>query len=205
MKKIILALTTVLLIGGVANAQTIGKREARKAAKAAAKAAKIEVPAVVEDVVAPPAVVAPKVAAPVVSPAPVAPAVATPVQAAEVKNPDDFIKFDVVNYDFKTLPEGPQATAVFTFKNISNEPIELQNVQASCGCTVPEWPKEAVAPGKSATIKAIYNTQGRPGQFTKNLTVSTKQGFSKVITIKGVVEKAPATSVPAGDNMMIKK
>jgi hypothetical protein len=150
-------------------------------------------------------VATPNVATQVAPVKPVTAPQSTPAPVAAPGEADKHMKFVVTDYDFKSIPEGPQATAEFKFKNIGNDIIELQNVQASCGCTVPEWTKEAIKPGKTATIKAVYNTQGRPGPFTKSLTITTKQGYNKIITIKGNVEKAATSSVPANtDNMMIK-
>jgi hypothetical protein len=136
---------------------------------------------------------------------PVAPVTATPTApAAQTGTPaandiDKYTKFDRTEHDFGKIPEGPQATTEFKVKNTGNEPLTISNVQASCGCTVPNWTKEAIAPGETGVIKAIYNTQGRPGNIYKTLTVTTSQG-TKVLTLKGNVEKAPDTSVPAPAN-----
>src|SRR5688572_19522717 len=66
-------------------------------------------------------------------------------------------------HDFGNLEEGPAAEHVFTFTNTGKEPLLIQRVQPSCGCTTPDWTKDAVAPGKTGMIKASYGTQGRPG------------------------------------------
>lgn len=101
-------------------------------------------------------------------------------------------------YNFKEVPEGPQVTHEFKFSNKGKEPLILSNVRASCGCTTPSWPKEPVLPGKEATILVTYNTQGRPGPFTKTITVtSNADNPNAVITIKGeVIKEDPAKSVP---------
>lgn len=104
-------------------------------------------------------------------------------------------------YDFGTLQEGDPAEAEFVFKNTSKEPLIIQNVHPSCGCTVPSWSKEAVAPGKTGVIKAAYGTKGRIGAFNKNITVTSSAGTS-VIWIKGTVEKAPESSAPQNSSMM---
>jgi hypothetical protein len=133
------------------------------------------------------------------------PPVPTPQTVTPPNEIDKVAKFDKTEHDFGKLVEGPQATTEFKVKNISNEPLTISNVQASCGCTVPSWTKEPIAPGATGTIKAIYNTQGRPGNFTKTLTVTTSKG-TKMLNLKGNVEKAPDTSVPAPDNKsMIKQ
>lgn len=126
------------------------------------------------------------------------PATTPAAQTAPAENPNaPDIKFVTDQHDFGTVPEGPQAKYDFEFENTGKEPLILQNVQASCGCTTPEWPKNPILPGEKAKITAIYNTQGRPGAFTKTITVtSNAKTPTKVITIRGTVEAAPATTAP---------
>ena len=125
------------------------------------------------------------------------PAAAAPASTLTADN----IEFKADSYDFGNLTEGAPAEHVFTFKNTGKEPILVQRVQASCGCTTPDWSKEPIAPGKTGVIKASYGTQGRPGAFTKTLTVFSNAG-TKMLTIKGSVDKAPETSVPQNNSMM---
>ncbi len=111
------------------------------------------------------------------------------------------MEFKTDIHDFGTVPEGGDIEYEFTFKNTGKEPITISAVNVSCGCTAPSWSKEPVLPGKKSAIKAVYHTQGRIGAFTKPITVVSNAG-SKVITIKGNVEKAPETSVPANKSMV---
>lgn len=117
-----------------------------------------------------------------------------------VKNLED-IAFAAETHDFGTIAEGPAAEYEFTFTNKGKEPLVINSVSASCGCTTPSWPKEPIMPGKSGTIKASYNTAGRPGSFTKTITVLSNRG-SKVLSINGNVERAPETSVPQNTSML---
>lgn len=112
------------------------------------------------------------------------------------------LAFKSDQHDFGTVAEGPNAEHEFTFTNTGKEPIIINQVQASCGCTTPTWSKEPVLPGQKGSIKAVYSTQGRPGSFTKTVTVTSNAGV-KVLTIKGNVEKAPESSVP-GNTSVIK-
>ncbi len=99
------------------------------------------------------------------------------------------IKFEEETHDFGDIEEGTVATYEFEFTNEGNQPIELQEVKASCGCTTPFWTKEIIAPGKTGKIKASYNSKGRPGAFTKSITVrSNAQQGLKVLYIKGFVK-----------------
>jgi hypothetical protein len=115
------------------------------------------------------------------------------------------ITFKEEVYDFKEVPEGPQVTHEFVFTNTGKEPLVLSNVRASCGCTTPSWPKEPVLPGKEGTIVVTYNTQGRPGPFTKTVTITSNADVpEKVITIKGeVIKDDPDKSVPKEQPSML--
>ena len=103
------------------------------------------------------------------------------------------IKFEKTQHDFGTIEEGTKATVTFTFTNTGTEPLVLTSVRASCGCTTPTWTKEPVLPGQTGEIKAVYNSQGRPGNFTKTITVKHNgQGATEYLTIRGHVKKKPA-------------
>lgn len=112
--------------------------------------------------------------------------------------------FETEMHDFGTVPEGPAAEYTFKFKNTGDQPINLKQVKASCGCTTPSWSKDPVLPGKTGEIKASYATQRRPGNFTKSITVVSDAG-TKVLTIKGNVEPAPTGSAPTAPKSMIQK
>lgn len=98
------------------------------------------------------------------------------------------MKFETDNHDFGNVPEGTMATYEFKFKNTGNQPVVIANVQASCGCTTPDWTKTPILPGKNGIIKAMYSSAGRPGVFTKTVTVTSNAAEpSKVLSIKGTV------------------
>lgn len=98
------------------------------------------------------------------------------------------LKFNKEVHDFGTLKEGPIATYSFEVKNTGNAPVVISNAMASCGCTTPEWKKDPIMPGATAAIKVGYNTSGRPGNFTKTITVtSNAENATVVLTIKGKV------------------
>ncbi len=116
----------------------------------------------------------------------------TPSAATNSNSTKPTIKFVTEVHDFGNITEGTQATHEFKFTNAGKEPLILTNVSASCGCTTPSWPKEPIAKGKTGEIKAVYNSQGRPGPFTKTITVTSNADSPvKVITIKGNVIPAP--------------
>ena len=111
------------------------------------------------------------------------------------------MKFETDAHDFGNVTEGTMATYEFKFKNTGNQPVVIANVQASCGCTTPDWTKTPVLPGKSGIIKAMYSSAGRPGVFNKTVTVtSNATEASKVLSIKGSVltkDQVKPTLTPA--------
>jgi len=98
------------------------------------------------------------------------------------------MQFATDSHDFGNVPEGTMATHEFRFKNTGNQPVVIANVQASCGCTTPDWTKTPVLPGKIGIVKAMYSSAGRPGVFNKTVTVTSNASeSSKVLSIKGTV------------------
>ena len=99
-------------------------------------------------------------------------------------------------FDFGTIAQGKPVYHYFQVINKGTTPVKLDNVQATCGCTTPEWSKEAIAPGASDKIKVGYNAAAE-GPFEKFVTITYNGNASKQIKIKGSVWKAPAGSAPA--------
>lgn len=99
--------------------------------------------------------------------------------------------FDKNVHDFGKVNESSGTVSCeFTFKNKGNAPFIIQRVQASCGCTTPDYSKEPILPGKEGKIKVTYSTTGRPGAFDKKVTVfSNVPDEVYVLTIKGEVLK----------------
>jgi archaellum component FlaF (FlaF/FlaG flagellin family) len=99
------------------------------------------------------------------------------------------LQFKEETFDFGAVAEeGGPVTHEFVFTNGSTRPVKVLTVQASCGCTTPGWSKEPVAPGKTGYIQASFNPKGRPGFFTKSLTVTTDlEATPIVLQIKGQV------------------
>ncbi|HMI79764.1 MAG TPA: DUF1573 domain-containing protein [Ferruginibacter sp.] len=110
--------------------------------------------------------------------------------------PESLLTLKEAEFDFGKIPQGKPVTHIFEVTNKSNEILKIANVQASCGCTTPEWEKEkAVAPGESTKITVGYNAAAE-GPFTKFITVTYNGAQTKQITIKGEVWKTPGTSAP---------
>lgn len=83
------------------------------------------------------------------------------------------IKFDKTSHDFGIFTESnSKVTCTFTFTNTGNKLLVIHQAIASCGCTVPEYPKEPIKPGESDKIVVTYNGEGRfPGHFRKSITI----------------------------------
>jgi Protein of unknown function (DUF1573) len=118
------------------------------------------------------------------------------------------LKFNKEVHDFAKVSEGPLATYNFEVTNTGTAPVVISNAMASCGCTTPEWSKDAIMPGGKSVIKVGYNTSGRPGAFTKTITVtSNAENATVILTIKGEVTgaAAPAPAAPAAASPNAKK
>lgn len=100
------------------------------------------------------------------------------------------ISFDSTEHDYGTLPYGGDGTWEFEFRNTGTEPLLLTNVRSSCGCTVPEWPREPIEQGRKGTIRVSYNTR-LSGTFSKSISVFSNASATPVILkIRGKVEAA---------------
>ena len=112
------------------------------------------------------------------------------INAAMAQNPAE-IKFDKVVHDFGKFKEQDAVqSCTFTFTNVGEQPLVINQAIASCGCTVPSYPKEPIQPGKKGEIKVTYNGTGKPfGHFKKSITVRTngKEELTRLY-IKGEME-----------------
>ena len=89
---------------------------------------------------------------------------------AQTTKPDDFAKFNTNKYDFGKVKQNVPAVYSFEITNTSDKPLVIENAHATCGCTVPEYQKDPILPGKSAKIKVQYNA-ANGGQFDKTVFV----------------------------------
>lgn len=105
------------------------------------------------------------------------------------------LKFDFETHDFGEIKEADGPVAVdFNYQNTGSTPLVLHSVQASCGCTTPEWTRTPIQPGGSGTIKVTFNPENRPGTFSKTITVqSNAQTAVKTLRITGNVLQKPKT------------
>lgn len=96
------------------------------------------------------------------------------ITMASAQSPAE-IKFDKLTHNFGLFSEeSPIQKTTFTFTNVGSAPLVINQVVASCGCTVPKYAKQPIAPGKKGSIEVTYNGRGKfPGHFKKSITVRT--------------------------------
>ncbi len=100
--------------------------------------------------------------------------------------------FEEENHDFGTIEEGTIAKYDFTFTNTGEAPLIITNAAGSCGCTVPSWPREPIAPGAEGTIHVEFNSNNRTGNQTKTVTLSANTvPNKKVLRINAMVNPKP--------------
>ena len=107
-------------------------------------------------------------------------------------------------WSFGKIPQGRPVIHVFDIQNTGKEPLLLENVQASCGCTTPEWSRDPIAPGATVPIKVGYNAYSE-GNFNKTITIFYNNGQTKALTITGEVYKLPPTAAPENASVQFLK
>jgi hypothetical protein len=122
----------------------------------------------------------------------------TPAKPAEV------LLVKETGHDFGKIQQGRPVHYSFEIVNTGKEPLLLENVQASCGCTTPEWTREPIAAGATSFIKVGYNAAAE-GAFQKTITIQYNNSQTKVIAISGTVFKAPTTSAPLNTSLSLLK
>ena len=112
----------------------------------------------------------------------------------EPVGPTTTVEFKEKAYDFGKVMDGDIVEHDYHFTNTGDEPLILKNVKASCGCTVPTWPRKPVAPGDKGVIHARFDTKrrGRPGGAPQNKRITVTgniEGGKVILTLKGLVDK----------------
>lgn len=110
--------------------------------------------------------------------------------------------FDKEKHDFGSIESGSSPKTKFTFTNTGKSPLIITNAKGSCGCTVPTWPKEPIAPGATGEIEVQFNSGTKKGPQTKTVTLTANTvPNTKVLTITAQIqpkpEEASSTTTPA--------
>lgn len=102
------------------------------------------------------------------------------------------ITFKENSIDFGDIVQGQKVEHTFVLTNTGKQPLIISNVAATCGCTVPSWPKEPVAPGKSAEIKVSFNSTGKVGKQNSVVRIysNASEPIEKVSLISNVLTKS---------------
>ena len=103
------------------------------------------------------------------------------------------IKFDKLTHNFGSFSEkDPVQECTVTFTNVGQAPLVINQAVASCGCTVPSYPKAPIKPGEKGEIKITYNGKGKfPGHFKKTITIRTNATTEMTrLYVEGVMEEA---------------
>ncbi len=109
------------------------------------------------------------------------------VKAQLIGGPE--ISFEKETHDYGVIQQNADGTCQFSFKNTGSAPLLISDCIGSCGCTIPDWPKEPIAPGRSGKINVTYDTK-KVGVINKSVTIKSNaiENSSKIIRIKGEVK-----------------
>jgi len=111
---------------------------------------------------------------------------------SEIKMGGPRFKFDKTEHDFGTINEGDVVETVFSFTNVGKSELIITSAKGSCGCTVPEWPKEPIMPGEAGEIKVKFNSYRKPNLQQKQITLRTNtEGGKEVLKIRAQVTPSP--------------
>lgn len=95
------------------------------------------------------------------------------------------IQFEELEFDFGKIIQGEKVSHAFIFKNTGTKNLIISTAAGSCGCTVPEYPKEPVLPGESGKINVVFNSEGKSGYQEKTVTIVTNcEPATKILRIK---------------------
>ncbi len=102
--------------------------------------------------------------------------------------PLPILTFEKPVFDFGNVESGEVVEHVFSFKNTGEGPLIITNATASCGCTVPSWPKDPIEPNGEGEIKIRFDSKGKSGNQNKTVTIMANTQPSKTtLTVKGIV------------------
>lgn len=115
-----------------------------------------------------------------------------PITAADSATVDKdnlpFFEFEEEVKDFGQITQGESVKTVFKFRNVGKSNLIISSAQGSCGCTVPQWPKEPIKPGEKGEIEVVFNSEGKSGLQNKTVTlVANTIPNTMVIALKGEV------------------
>ena len=131
--------------------------------------------------------------------APATPAdAAKPAEPAVPAGPTTTLEFAETEFDFGTVDSGEKVNHTYKFTNTGSEPLIISNAKGSCGCTVPSWPKEPIAPGAAGEIQVQFDSKNKSGKQSKRVTITANTDPAQTfLTIKGEVNKVDGAAPAA--------
>jgi hypothetical protein len=112
------------------------------------------------------------------------------IETDQNSNKEPAISFNNKIWDFGTITDGEVVEHTFRFTNTGTKDLVISSASASCGCTIPEWPKEPIAPGEKGEVKVEFNSNGKKDMVTKDITILANTNPVKtILQIKVFVEK----------------
>ncbi len=121
-----------------------------------------------------------------------------PAEPAAPAGPTTTVEFSETEFDFGTIDSGEKVNHVYKFTNTGSEPLIISNAKGSCGCTVPSWPKEPIAPGATGEIAVQFDSKNKSGKQSKRVTITANTDpVQTFLTIKGEVTKVDAAAPAA--------
>ena len=112
----------------------------------------------------------------------------TPVEGEKIDLDGPYIAFTESTFNFKEIYQGDEVEHIFQFENTGTADLIISNVQTTCGCTVPQWPRTAIAPGEKQELKVVFNSRGKMGRQNKIITVvSNAVNNPERVKLQGIV------------------
>lgn len=125
---------------------------------------------------------------------------AKPAEPAAPVGPTTTLDWAATEFDFGTIDQGEAVEHSFSFTNTGSEPLIISNAKGSCGCTVPQWPREPIAPGATASIDVRFDSKGKKNKQNKKVTITANTDPAQsFIFLKGDVNAPDAPATPAAN------
>jgi hypothetical protein len=126
---------------------------------------------------------------------------AKPAEAAAPVGPTTTLEWAETEFDFGTIDQGEAVEHSFSFTNTGSEPLIISNAKGSCGCTVPQWPREPIAPGATANIDVRFDSKGKRNKQNKKVTITANTDPAQsFIFLKGEVNAPEADPAKPATN-----
>lgn len=116
-----------------------------------------------------------------------------PAKSPATKVNGPILTFEKSTHDFGDIFQNDVVDHVFKFTNTGNEPLIISNIQVTCGCTAPEWPRQPIAPGGKGEIKIAFNSAGKMGKQNKTVTVvsNASNDENTISFVANILDKKP--------------